>query len=169
MKLRDLVAASLLAAALPASAMDAVYGVNLASFHSKSGYETVTPGLYARTATPFFGEVGVYRNSFGFASAHVGVGYIYRAGDWDAAITAGVVTGYRQWYQWTYDDGRPAFRTYDAPKPKAFVLPSVGYHFTDQLAVRMFVIPPVEKVRAWVASFALEWTPAARRETTFSR
>lgn len=65
-------------------------GVHAVSVHNQSGYETLTPGLYARAPSGL--TFGAYRNSHARVSAYVGH-------TWERngfALTLGAVTGYER-------------------------------------------------------------------------
>lgn len=63
-------------------------GLHLMTAHLHSGYESITPGIYARYES--CATVGMYRNSVGRWSAYVGC--TVEAGRF--AVTMGGVTGY---------------------------------------------------------------------------
>lgn len=155
---RRIIAAAIAAVAGSVMASDFAVGINTLSLHSKDGFETVTPGLYVRGTGTVFGEAGAFRNSYGFTTVHVGIGYSYPIGDWDLSIAVGASYGYRERQEWFYPDGSaPNFYTYESPKILPMVMPSVGYRFNEEWGARLFVLPPVKgKADAWCASFAIE-------------
>ena len=155
--MKRILAALVVALALPAAAADVVVGANLVSWHSEPGLEAFTPGLYVRTPGAWFLEAGAYRNSQGFPSAHVGGGYSHAIGRWDISVMVGAVYGYRDEYDWIYPDGSPAFTTYDAPRVRPMVVPSVGYRAADGWSPRVFAIPPKpgDAQSSWCVSFAI--------------
>lgn len=69
-------------------------GVHLASAHSRPGFEGFNPGLYV--VAPAGAAAGVYRNSYGRASAWAGWLFEAPLGDTPlaAGLVVGVVTGY---------------------------------------------------------------------------
>lgn len=69
-----------------------VIGVHLLTAHAASGYEAVTPGIYARHESGF--TVGAYRNSIGRESVYAG--WTWETPDRRFALTAGGVTGYER-------------------------------------------------------------------------
>ena len=136
-------------------------GANLYSWHSKSDYPEVyqyqsfTPGVYARYGSDWFVEGGVYRNSQGFVSPHIGGGYSWQWSRFDLSIAAGGVYGYRDWYGWVRPDGS-TYVTYGPAELRAFVIPSIGLKLGDGWKARAFLIPAVEKDKVYCVSFALE-------------
>ena len=156
--MRKFLAAAIAALALPAAAADVTVGMNLVSWHDRPGLEAFTPGLYIRTTGDWFASAGVYRNSQGFLSAHVGGGYSWRRGPWDVSVMAGAVYGYRDEQVWIYTDtGAEAFKTYEPPKWRPMLVPSIGYRSDDGWSPRVFVIPPGDKdLGSWCVSFAIE-------------
>lgn len=155
--MKRILSALLMAVTLPAAA-DVTVGMNLVSWHDQPGREAFTPGLYVRTPGDWFVSGGVYRNSQGFTSAHVGAGYSWRRGPWDVSVVAGAVYGYRDEQQWIYTaTGAEAFRTYGPPKVLPLLVPSIGYRAADGWSPRVFVIPPGDKqIGTWCVSFAVE-------------
>jgi hypothetical protein len=141
---RTIIAALLAATGFAASAADFAVGLNTLSWHSRSGYETVTPGLYVRGDGPLFGELGILRNSYGFTTLHSAIGYSHKTGNWDLSIAAGISYGYRDRTDWIYPDGSHAYYTYGPPKLNPLVLPSVGYRITEQWGARLFIIPALK-------------------------
>lgn len=65
-------------------------GIHLLTAHTAPGYETATPGIYARHESGF--TVGAYRNSIGRPSAYAG--WTFEQGRY--ALTVGAVTGYQR-------------------------------------------------------------------------
>lgn len=112
---------ALLFTACTARAVEApeVIGLHLATAHERGGYESVTPGVYARWHDGL--TLGAYRNSEGRGSAYAA----WTFGD-TFALTVGGVTGYRR-----------------AVMP--LVVPSVRIPIADGTSVRLSYIPKYEK------------------------
>lgn len=116
-----------------------VLGVNLVTAHTAPGLESATPGIYARADFGLSG--GVYRNSYGRASAWLG--WTWESGDFLGerrfALTVGAVTGY------------PA-------KPVLpLLVPSVRFGLADDVSLRLALIPkPPQIGSAWGLSLSLE-------------
>jgi hypothetical protein len=154
---RLIIAAAIAAVAGSAYGSDFAVGINLISYHTKPGYETVTPGLYVRGDGPVFGEIGILRNSYGFTTVHAALGYSYKTGDWDLSIAAGFNYGYRKQQEWIWADGSHAYYTYEPPKINPMLMPSVGYRIDKEWGVRAFVLPAIKsRSDAWCFSIAVE-------------
>lgn len=116
-----------------------VLGLNLATVHSAPGFETATPGIYARAEMGLSG--GLYRNSHGRASAWLG--WTWESGSFLGerrfAVTVGAVTGY------------PA-------KPvMPLLVPSVRFGLAEGVDLRLALIPkPPQVGSAWGLSLAVE-------------
>ena len=136
-----------------------VLGANVYSLHGSSEldypYERWTPGLYVRDNTPFFKEVGAFKNSFGNWTMMGGVGYSHKVGAVDLTLAGGFTYGYREWYKWTRSTGE-VFYTYGKKEIQPYLAPSVGLAATRDLTVRTYLIPKMGQMETWVVSFALE-------------
>jgi hypothetical protein len=147
--------------AVTCSAAELTVGVNAVSFHTKSNYdkfseyEKLTPGVYVRYGDSLFVTGGAYRNSFGFPTAHVSAGGSLKVDRWDFTLSVGVTYGYREWYGWRNEDGS-TFVTFDSPKVRPLVLPSVGFAIDPEWTVRAFAAPKAEEGGAAFISFAIE-------------
>jgi hypothetical protein len=156
-----IVAALALIFAPRAEGAEVTVGVNLYSWHTPSPYpdsyvyKAWTPGVYARIGEEWFAEAGVYRNSQGFASPHLGGGYSWQWSRFDLSIAAGAVYGYRDWQGWIRPDGS-TYLTYGRAELRPFVIPSVGVKLADRWKARAFFIPAAEKDSSYCISIALE-------------
>jgi len=104
-----------------------VIGAQVASFHYGSGasdMEWATPGIYAMHRSGV--TASLYRNSQGRGS--VMLGYTWQWFDGRLALTAGAVTGYER------------------ASVLPFVAPSVSVPLSDGWSVRVFAVPPLQKL-----------------------
>lgn len=85
-----LVAALVFLAARPAQAQ--TLGLHVATWHDRSGYNNINPGVYVRTDSGF--TAGAYRNSIRKPSVHAGYTWAKPTSFGDISLTAGAVTGY---------------------------------------------------------------------------
>ena len=157
-----IIGALLWAAAFQAFAANLTVGANLVSLHTQSryteqvgSYEVFTPGLYAKYGDTFFAAGGVYRNSYGFTTAHASVGGSMKVDRWDFSLQVGASYGYREWQGWVNPDGS-TFATFGPPEVRALVVPSVGFAIDSEWTVRAIALPKSEKSGAACLSFSIE-------------
>ena len=68
----------------------ASYGIHIASFHDKSGFNTITPGVYYKASSGL--TVGILNNSEGNFGAYAGK--TFETDNRVFGLTVGVITGY---------------------------------------------------------------------------
>ena len=100
-----------------------IIGVHLFTWHSAPGFEWATVGAYARSPDGI--TVGAYRNSEGGLSAYAGL--TMETPSRQFALTVGAVTGYR------------------AASVIPLIVPSVRFSGSDNLALRVAVIPRIPR------------------------
>lgn len=145
--------------------LSGTWGIHWLSAHSQGGYESVTPGLYYRSPPQKTTEgssvegswqVGAYRNSFGEATAYVGINADYPV---SKNVKLGLFTGMSYGYRERFVDGSyegcprfadpksPAFsKCFKKPGPRTFyplLAPSVLVHENtqEQVGIRIGILP----------------------------
>lgn len=109
---------------LSAYAEPVTLGVHLATYHVKSGYNNVNPGVYVRWG---YFTAGTYHNSVNRQSSYVGLTYEWETPSWPLvsamALTAGAISGYAY---------RPVI---------PFIIPSARFDLTRDISLRTTLVP----------------------------
>lgn len=165
-------------------------GLHIASAHSQPGYNNDNPGVSLRWQQgPLSGlTLGYLRNSLSQSSSYIAYTasterYSTRVGTYSAAISLGLINGYRQDKRTTSRsvvtrDGQPAatgqeaaclasgsclvhtrIDWVDAPDTSYLVAPSIAWHATPSAALRLSWLPnKSQTVGAHALHLSAEWS-----------